>query len=652
MTFNSNNFKNDDNNDGNVAYFSNSSFQYNNQSYGNFGGGADDGQSSTSSEISIQSDTNSNNRDIYVDQYSQINLNEEGNNNQDEEEEEENHEDDEQPIILHIKSEQNKKEIITTDITTIGGEIYNDIDIKSKTSTSSINTFQNENLFEKLISIFKLLYKHKKRILVGFLAVNIGFPLYLAYNTPSSMVKIFDEHYDMNASQYSRLYSVYAIPNIILVFLGGILVDLVGVNKCSIICSSLLTISIVLCAISSTPANYQLLLFSRILLGVGGETMIVCIASYISQFFEPSNQSLLFGLEGMWLQIGSLLAFSVLPTLYEKTGLAFSLWSIAVLAMICTFLNLIFIIFQEKLKFIKNDENDEDIELISSSSSSSSTTSISTSSSKNILNEETINGANLPEITTETKGSGNIEEEEEEEEEKEEAEAVDNENKNKSKLTLLKDKIKQAILLVKTMPSRVWCLCLVAFFGYSGFFGMDIIFTDMAIEKYGYSDRGAAIIMAFETLCTGFSSPLFGYFVIKLERNILSMAIGLMMLLIGMLLIVSTSNNVNPIAFVIISGMGYIFMSNAIYSSIPLLVDSNSQGTAFGLIGTSYNIGIVIFPYILSSIRLSSGSYTISFWLLVLSTFIGLIGLLFLKYLDSKSHINLSNRLDRESKKN
>ncbi|KAN0006980.1 hypothetical protein ACTFIU_005173 [Dictyostelium citrinum] len=613
-----NNSDNIDHNDCNVAYFSNN----NNGGSDYFGCAADEGESSP---IIIQSDINNSNRDNNKnnnnnnnnknydggDEYSPIKINE--------------IDSDEQPIILYIKSEN-----VTTATTTIGGEIYNEIDIYDKKSTNTkkkitittTTTFQNYSLFEKLISIFKLLKDNKKRILVGFLAINIGFPLYLAYNTPSSMVKIFDEHYDMDASQYSRLYSVYAIPNIVLVFLGGILVDLIGVNKCSIICSSLLTISIVLCAISATPANYELLLFSRILLGVGGETMIVCIASYITQFFETSNQSLLFGLEGMWLQIGSLLAFSVLPTLYEKTSFSFSLWSIAILAMFCTSLNIIFIIFQEKLKFIKNDDDndDEDIELITSSSSSSS------------INEEiTTNGADLPQPSV-IVGKDDDD---------------DDNNNNKSKLIILKDKIKQAIFLVKTMPSRVWLLCLVSFFGYSGFFGMDIIFTDMAIEKYGYSDRGAAIIMAFETLCTGFSSPLFGYFVRKLERNILSMGIGLMMMLIGMLLIVSTSSDVNPIAFVIICGMGYIFLTNAIYSSIPLLVDSNSQGTAFGLIGTSYNIGIVIFPYILSSIRLSSGSYTISFWLLVFSTFIGLIGLLFLKYLDSKSHINISNRLDR-----
>ncbi|KAK5583104.1 hypothetical protein RB653_004694 [Dictyostelium firmibasis] len=524
-------------------------------------------------------------------------------------------ENDEQPIILHIKSE-NKIETQTT--TTIGGEIYNDIDIDGGNSDEQPKLKTNYSLFEKLILFFKSINKHKKRILVGFLAINIGFPLYLAYNTPSSMVKIFDEHYNMDATQYSRLYSVYAIPNIILVFLGGILVDLIGVNKCSIICSSLLTISIIISAISSTPANYELLLFSRILLGVGGETMIVCMASYITKFFEQSNQSLLFGLEGMWLQIGSLLAFSVLPTLYENTSFAFSLWSIAALGIFCTFLNIIFIIFQEKLKFIKEDEN---IELIPNDNYP-------------IDNEETNNGADQP-STLITKG------------EEDGMMMMMMDKINESKLIILKENIKQALILVKTMPSRVWILCFVAFFGYSGFFGMDIIFTDMAIEKYGYSDRGAAIIMAFETLFTSFSSPLFGYFVRKLQRNILSMGIGLLMMLIGMILIVSTSSNVNPIAFVILCGMGYIFMSNAIYSSIPLLVDPSSQGTAFGLIGTSYNIGIVIFPYILSSIRISTGSYEISFWLLALSTFIGLIGLLFLKYLDSKNEINHSNRLDR-----
>ncbi|EGC33659.1 hypothetical protein DICPUDRAFT_94995 [Dictyostelium purpureum] len=451
-----------------------------------------------------------------------------------------------------------------------------------------------------IFSFFNLIRNNKKRIATVFLIINLGFPVFLSYNNPSSMVQIFKREYSIDATQFGRLYSIYALPNVIMVFLGGILVDLIGTNKSSLIFSTILTISTILAAISSSTHSYGLLMFSRVLLGLGGESLLVCIATFITDMFEANQVSLVMGIEATWVQFGSLVAFGVLPSFYNASSFPMTMWFIAIIASIGSILNIVFIIYQPKLRF--NKEQPIPLENIAD-------------------DEETPYGENSVAIDTESQLS----------------------SENKSFLVLFKENIIQAFHIVKSMSMRTWVLTIVAFFGYSAFFGLDIIFTDMAIERYNYSDAFAAGIMASETFTTGIVSPLFGIFVKKLKRNILAMGIGITMTMVGIFLIVVT--DVMPMAFVILSGCGYTLMSNAIYSSIPLIVEEDGMGTAYGCIGTSYNIGIVLFPLFLTYFRSKTGDYIISMWILILSSAIAIVCLFILKYFDKKEPNHLK-RLD------
>ncbi|KAF2077357.1 hypothetical protein CYY_001360 [Polysphondylium violaceum] len=471
----------------------------------------------------------------------------------------------------------------------------------------------------KIQSILNFLKNEKKKIIVTFLIINLGFPLYLSYNNPTSMVKVFNNYFNLSPTQFGNLYTVYALPNLFMVFLGGIVIDMYGSNRCSIIFSGIMTLSAIFAALSTTPPTYSVLLLSRILLGIGGESLLVCVNCFITEWYPAKEISLIIGLESAWVQFGSLFAFGVLPSMYAMLGsLPMTEWVVALIAIISFILNLLFIIFSKKLVFAGSPKLDQH---------------------KLLKDQETgdMTGAGSP-----TLGGDNLLEVDLDEEDY--IDGADHQDQihqqqqqqQQMKIVIVFQQLKQAFKLVRLISSRMWLVIVIAFFGYSSFFGFDIICTDMVIEKYGYSDTTAALMMAAETLCTGACSPVFGWINKKLRRKILSMGIGAFVMGFGIVLVIITPASVVPMPFIIISGLGYGLFSNAVYSSVPTLVDANVTGTSFGLISTSYNAGIVLFPLFLSAFKQATGNYNLSMWTLVLSAFITIALLVFLKKLDEK----------------
>ncbi|KYQ89597.1 hypothetical protein DLAC_09554 [Tieghemostelium lacteum] len=467
---------------------------------------------------------------------------------------------------------------------------------------------------------------NKKKIIVGFMIINLAFTLYLSYNNPTSMVKIFDKHYDIDSRKFGYLYSVYAIPNLFMVFLGGILVDTYGPETCSLIFNFTMTLSTVLAALSTTPPRYGLLLFSRVLLGIGGESLLVCVSCFMAKWFSSKEMPFIVAIESTWVQFGSLLAFGFLPTLYENTNLPFTVWFVAIIGIFGFFLNIIFILFgKTKLYYPKDNEKPEIIneckEEVSSSQQQDDPNEL-VSSEKPILASNTdieMDSLEFEDITNTIKD-----------------EPIQDDNENKMIKTL--KEFKKAILLVRLIPPRMWILVCIAFFGYSSFYGLDIIATDMIIEKYNYNERSAALVMACETLLNGVCCPLFPYVTKALKKRTISLCVGICTMGIGIFILIVTPTV--PLPWVVLSGLGYGLMNNTLISAVPLLVDEKVIGTAYGLIGTSYNVGIVIYPLFLSYFREKTGTYNFSMVLLVFSAAISLIFLFILKKLDLKEPTN------------
>ena len=88
---------------------------------------------------------------------------------------------------------------------------------------------------------------------------------YFAYDCVGPLTPLLKAQLDLTTTQVYWLYSIYSIPVIIFVVLGGILADRLGVKKAAIVFSALFAAGTVLTA----SQNFWVMLAGRFLFGIG-----------------------------------------------------------------------------------------------------------------------------------------------------------------------------------------------------------------------------------------------------------------------------------------------------------------------------------------------------------------------------------------------
>jgi MFS family permease len=75
--------------------------------------------------------------------------------------------------------------------------------------------------------------------------------------------------------QYSWLYSIYSLPNVILPLFGGYLIDYVGIRVSILLFSVLLAAGQAIFAFGCDLGSFYIALLGRFVFGLGGESLNV-----------------------------------------------------------------------------------------------------------------------------------------------------------------------------------------------------------------------------------------------------------------------------------------------------------------------------------------------------------------------------------------
>jgi len=92
------------------------------------------------------------------------------------------------------------------------------------------------------------------------------------------------------------LYSVYSLPNIILPFFGGMLIDRMGVRFSIFVFSSILILGQLVVVISAYKFEYYSMLVGRCIFGIGSESLNAAQAAIMAHWFRGQEVSLALGL--------------------------------------------------------------------------------------------------------------------------------------------------------------------------------------------------------------------------------------------------------------------------------------------------------------------------------------------------------------------
>ncbi|MEG8947203.1 MFS transporter [Rosettibacter firmus] len=130
---------------------------------------------------------------------------------------------------------------------------------------------------------------------------------YYIYDSISPLADLLVKQLKFTDADIGLLQGIYSFPNIIMVLIGGIIIDKIGTRLSVLIFTCLIMIGSIITALTG---NLIVMATGRLIFGLGAESMIVAITTIIARWFKGKELSLAFGLNLTVARLGSFLALN------------------------------------------------------------------------------------------------------------------------------------------------------------------------------------------------------------------------------------------------------------------------------------------------------------------------------------------------------
>ena len=161
---------------------------------------------------------------------------------------------------------------------------------------------------------------------------------YYIYDSISPLADLLKAQLKFSDANIGLLNAIYSIPNILMVLIGGILIDRIGTKKASIMFAAFCMTGAIITALKG---DLLMMATGRLIFGLGAESLIVAITTVIAKWFKGKELSFAFGLNLTIARLGSFAALNS-PTWAKAL---FSKWQypllIAVVAGVISVLSVI-----------------------------------------------------------------------------------------------------------------------------------------------------------------------------------------------------------------------------------------------------------------------------------------------------------------------
>jgi MFS family permease len=130
---------------------------------------------------------------------------------------------------------------------------------------------------------------------------------YYIYDSISPLADLLVKQLNFTDSNIGLLQGIYSVPNVIMVLIGGIIIDKIGTRISTFIFTALCLTGAVITA-SSTDLTFMAI--GRLVFGLGAESMIVAVTTVIGRWFKGKQLSFAFGLNLTLARLGSFAALN------------------------------------------------------------------------------------------------------------------------------------------------------------------------------------------------------------------------------------------------------------------------------------------------------------------------------------------------------
>jgi MFS family permease len=155
---------------------------------------------------------------------------------------------------------------------------------------------------------------------------------YYVYDAVSPIADLLKEQLGFSDRNIGLLNAIYSVPNVIMVLVGGIVIDRIGVKKATLLFG-------VLCflggAITAATGTLAVMAAGRLVFGIGAESLIVSVTTAIAKWFKGKELSFAFGVNLTIARLGSFAALNS-PT-WAKPAFENWQWPLVISVAVGTF---------------------------------------------------------------------------------------------------------------------------------------------------------------------------------------------------------------------------------------------------------------------------------------------------------------------------
>lgn len=164
----------------------------------------------------------------------------------------------------------------------------------------------------------------KYRALLLFLMTSLYFGASYVYDLPQALqTQLQAEPLNLSYVQFDALYSVYSSPNIFLPFVGGFIINFIGIKVSTLIFTFFVFGGMVLFTVGVSDASYNTMLWGRLIYALGAESLSVAQSIIAVKWFSSKELTLVLGWNNCVCYFGSNLNVALSPLIY---ALSSKLW--------------------------------------------------------------------------------------------------------------------------------------------------------------------------------------------------------------------------------------------------------------------------------------------------------------------------------------
>jgi len=130
---------------------------------------------------------------------------------------------------------------------------------------------------------------------------------YYIYDSISPLADVLKTQLGFTDANIGWLQAIYSIPNIFMVLIGGLIIDLIGTRKSTFIFAVLCFLGAIVTVISGDLTTMAI---GRLIFGLGAESLIVAVTTALAMWFRGKELSLAFGVNLTIARLGSFAALN------------------------------------------------------------------------------------------------------------------------------------------------------------------------------------------------------------------------------------------------------------------------------------------------------------------------------------------------------